>query len=105
MEKGTNKLCIYLYPDHHSKLKSISKRTGQSISSVIRQLIAGAALREMPPADYRAMTTELHAIGVNLNRIAHVANATGRIDRDLFIRTADDIQSQIAAVKLAVLTR
>ena len=59
----------------------------------------------MPPADYLTMAAELHAIGVNLNQIAHVANAAGRIDRDLFIKTADDIQSQIANLKLAVLTR
>ena len=51
------------------------------------------------------MMRELHYIGVNLNQIAHVANATGRIDRDMYIKTADNIQSQVAAIKLAVLKR
>lgn len=105
MEKGVNKLCIYLYQEHHAKLKDLSKRTGQSISSVIRNLITNSVLHEMPSADFHSMTAELHAIGVNLNQIARVANATGNPDAAAYRVDADALAECLHAVRMAVLTR
>jgi len=105
MEKGTNKLCVYLYPDHHAKLKDLSKRTGKSISSVIRSLITDSVLNEMPSADFHAMTAELHAIGVNLNQIARVANVTGNPDAAMYRADAGALAECLHTVRMAVLTR
>jgi len=105
MEKGTNKLCIYLYQDHHAKLKDLSKRTGKSMSSVIRSMITESALHEMPSADFHAMTAELHAIGVNLNQIARVANATGNPEAAMYRADADALAECLHTVRMAILTR
>lgn len=87
------------------KLCTFSEKTGQSKSSLLRLLIDGGVLREMPPMDYHAMTAELHAIGNNMNQIARAANATGNIDRELYTKCVAALEKAVSEIILAVLTR
>ena len=90
-------------PQLRDKLKTLSEKSGLSKSAVIRILIDGAKLREMPPLDYHKMTAELHAIGNNLNQIAHVANATGRIDAVGYMANVSALNAALYQIKTAVM--
>jgi hypothetical protein len=48
------------------------------------------------------MIRELHAIGVNLNQIAAVANATGHIDRSAFQYEANRLRKAILDIQAAM---
>ncbi|MDL2274087.1 MobC family plasmid mobilization relaxosome protein [Oscillospiraceae bacterium OttesenSCG-928-G22] len=85
------------------KLSELKQKTGLTKSKIFRALIDGASLQELPPLDYHQMTRELHAIGNNLNQIARVANASGEIDREQYIKNATDALTLIHDIKRAVL--
>ena len=91
-------------PQLRDKLKTLSEKSGLSKSAVIRILIDGAKLREMPPLDYHKMTGELHAIGNNLNQIARVANATGQIDATGYMANVSALNAALYQIKTAVMT-
>lgn len=53
-----------------------------------------APLLERPTADYIKMSRQIAALGNNLNQLAHIANASGKVsDTDLL--TAKQIMEQI----------
>jgi len=90
-------------PRLRDKLKTLSEKSGLSKSAVIRILIDGARLREMPPLDYHRMTAELHAIGNNLNQIARVANASGLIDAAGYMANVSALNAALYQIKTAVI--
>lgn len=96
---------IYLAPDSLDRLNQLSKKTGQSKSALVRSLLMGATLREMPPADYHRMTIALHAIGNNINQLARAVNAGEQMDKELYIDYAAELNRAIAEIKLAVMNR
>ena len=84
------------------KLTEISRKSGLSKSAVLRGLINGTSIRASPPADYQAMISELRRIGVNLNQIALVANATGDIQREAYTQQACEINRAVLDIRRAV---
>ena len=90
-------------PQLREKLKILSEKSGLSKSAVIRILIDGAKLKEMPPLDYHKMTAELHAIGNNMNQIARVANATGQIDAVGYRANVSALNAALYQIKTAVM--
>ena len=90
-------------PRLRDKLKTLSEKSGLSRSAVIRILIDGAKIREMPPLDYHKMTAELHAIGNNLNQIARVANASGLIDAAGYMANVSALNAALYQIKTAVM--
>ena len=54
---------------------------------VIRKLLVGYEIRPRPNATYIKLIKELSAVGNNLNQIAHLANATGKITEDQWKET------------------
>jgi hypothetical protein len=56
------------------------KKSGLSRESYIRQLFCGLEPTDAPQPDYFDMKRELHAIGTNLNQIAHKAHVLNVID-------------------------
>ena len=58
------------------------KKSGLSREAYLRHLVNGLEPQDAPPLDYYAMMRELHGIGNNLNQIAHVVNATGKVTTD-----------------------
>jgi len=89
-------------PETRERLKTLSIASGFSMSAVVRRLVDGAEIREMPPADYHAMIGELRAIGNNLNQIAYIANATGRVDREAYLQEAARLREGILRIRQAV---
>ncbi len=81
MKQITKRQHLRLDPGTRRRLEMLAEKSGKSMSAVVRLLIEGSAIREMPTADYHAMAAELHAIGNNLNQIARIANITGQIDK------------------------
>ena len=61
----------------YARLTEMARTTGLKIEPMLRQLIMGVQLRPRPPDTYAALLRELHAIGVNINQLAHQANARG----------------------------
>lgn len=84
------------------KLDKLAKASGRSCSAVVRALIEGAVIREMPPLEYHGLISELRRIGGNLNQIAHIANATGHTDAAACLKEAADLRRAVLAIRTAV---
>ena len=46
----------------------------------LRALVSGCTLRERPPDSYKALASQVAAIGNNLNQLTRLANSTGKIE-------------------------
>lgn len=62
--------------------------SGLSVSSFVRQAIAGVQLRPRPPDEYTELLRELSGIGTNINQIAHWANARKSIHEAEIVEAA-----------------
>ena len=93
---------LYVDEESRARLEYLARVSNQSMSAVFRQIIQGAAVKEMPPADYHAMTAQLYKIGGNLNQVAKVANTTGHIDEDAFWHVAAELRAAILNIQQAV---
>lgn len=71
---------VYLTEKEHRKLASLSRLTGYSKSSYMKSLLNGAIPKPLPSGELIDFIYELNKIGVNINQIAKVANATGNIN-------------------------
>jgi hypothetical protein len=107
LNKQNRKIRTHLYVDDETRarLEYLARVSNQSMSAVFRQIIQGAAVKEMPPADYHAMTAELYKIGTNLNQIAKTANTTGNVDKAAYGRVAAGLRSAILRIQQAVDSR
>ena len=74
-------LTLRLDAAQYARLTEMARTTGLKIEPMLRQLIMGVQLRPRPPDTYAALLRELHAIGVNINQLAHQANARGEASR------------------------
>lgn len=94
----------HLYVDNESRarLEYLARVSNQSMSAVFRQIIQGAAVKEMPPADYHAMTAQLYRIGTNLNQLSKVANTTGHIDKAAVDELGAELRTAILNIQKAV---
>ena len=86
-------------------MKALAAASGRSMSAVVRQLIDGAELRQIPPADYLEMTRQLNAIGNNLNQLTRIANASGQPPGNEFDLLAAHLRQSILAIRQAVEAR
>ncbi len=70
-----------LTPEEHANLAERAARTGQNLGDFVRASAfkSRVVVSEAPPALPVEVLAELNRIGVNLNQIARVANATGNI--------------------------
>ena len=71
----------------YAKLREMSETSGLKMEPVIRKLLVGYEIRPRPNATYIKLIKELSAVGNNLNQIAHLANATGKITEDQWKET------------------
>ena len=66
---------VWLDDTEYRHLEEQRAKSGLTASALIRKSILGVQLRPRPPDTYGALLRELNAIGVNINQIAHWANA------------------------------
>ena len=75
----TKKITVRLTEKEYSILREMSATSGLKMEPVIRQMLNGYEIRPRPNATYIKLINELSAVGNNLNQIAHLANATGKV--------------------------
>jgi len=100
MRTRNHKLQIWMSDDELNKLDRDSKTARMTRSAYVRRLIDGYEPKAAPPYDYYQMIRELHAIGNNLNQLAHRAHAVGTIDADAY-----DVLAKQVIVKIDELAR
>lgn len=75
MRTRPHHISVWMNDEEYRHLKQQAAKAGMGTDPFIRNLVAGVQLRPRPPDTYPALLRELRAIGVNLNQIAHWANA------------------------------
>ena len=83
-------------------LQEKAKKCGLSIAKYLRFLIHDCIPKEQPPADYKTLIRELHAIGNSMNQIAARANATGYIASKEYAENAEKLNEAILNIQEAV---
>ena len=85
--RGIKKITVRLTDKEYAKLREMSETSGLKMEPVIRKLLVGYEIRPRPNATYIKLIKELSAVGNNLNQIAHLANATGKITEEQWKET------------------
>lgn len=83
-------------------LQEKAKKCGLSIAKYLRFLIHDCVPKEQPPADYKVLIRELHAIGNSLNQIAARANATGFLHKEAYAENVEKLHAAILGIQEAV---
>ncbi len=94
MKARTYKKLLRLNQDKQERLRYLSKSTGLNQEQVLRKVLMDAPLLERPTADYIKMSRQIAALGNNLNQLAHIANASGKVSNTDLL-TAKQIMEQI----------
>ena len=80
MRNRTNSIIIRLSDEELADLNEKVSRVGGSRERFIRQCISGVAIKERPPVDVPKLIQEVRRVGINLNQILRIANASGLLD-------------------------
>lgn len=80
MRKRNIQIITRLNKEENERFKKRVKKSGLSQEAYIRCLINSLVPTDAPPPDYFTMMRELHAIGNNLNQIAHKAHTLNVLD-------------------------
>ena len=83
-------------------LQAKAKKCGLSVAKYLRFLIHDCVPKEQPPADYKVLIRELHAIGNSLNQIAARANATGFLHKEAYAENVEKLHTAILDIQEAV---
>ncbi len=73
--KRTYELCLRLSKEERERLDSDARRCGLSKTAYLRRLILGTEVKARPSQEIKALRTEIHHIGNNINQIARSVNA------------------------------
>ena len=74
-EKGRHHLHIELTPEQYRHLSDNAKRCGITKRLYIVRLLEGTEVKARPSQEIKALRTEIHHIGNNINQIARSVNA------------------------------
>lgn len=92
------KLTVRLDEKEYSNLKQESQKVNMKMEPYIRKLIMGVEVRPRPPDDFYKLLREINAIGVNINQIAHIANAEKKAPDDRIeyaVALVDEIMEKV----------
>ena len=92
------KLTVRLEEKEYSHLKQESQKVNMKMEPYIRKLIMGAEVRPRPPDDFYKLLREINSIGVNINQIAHIANAEKKAPDDRIeyaVALVDEIMEKV----------
>jgi hypothetical protein len=84
MRKRNIQIITRLNENEYEHFKKCVKRSTLSQEGFMRNLINGLVAPNQLPLDFHKMTSELRAIGNNINQIARKANALNIIDAKRF---------------------
>ncbi len=74
-KRNTHHLHIELTPEQYQLLTGSAKRCGLTKRAFIVRLLEGAEVKARPTQEIKALRTEIHQIGNNINQIARSVNA------------------------------
>ena len=74
-KKNIHHLHIVLTPGQYQLLTSNAKRCGLNRRAYLVRLLEGTEVKERPSQEIKALRTEVHHIGNNINQIARSVNA------------------------------
>lgn len=80
-------------------LHKLAWDTGSSEVEVIRSMLMKYRIPEKPDERFYKCMEDIRKIGVNINQIAHVANATGVIEADAYKAEADKLDQLVLDLK------
>ena len=80
MRSRTNSIIIRLSNEELADLNEKVSRVGGSREHFIRQCLSGAVIKERIPVDVPKLIQEVRRVGINLNQILRIANASGLLD-------------------------
>lgn len=83
----TKKITVRLTDKEYAKLREMSETSGLKWSLSFGSCLSVTRFARAPNATYIKLIKELSAVGNNLNQIAHLANATGKITEDQWKET------------------
>ena len=77
-KKGRHHLHIELTPEQYQLLTTNTKRCGLTRRAFLVRLLEGQEVKERPSQEIKALRTEIHHIGNNINRalVRAIANPT-----------------------------
>ena len=68
-------ICLRLSAEEKERLEHSARTCGRSKTAYLRRLILGKEVKALPSQEIKALRTEGHKIGVNINQIARSVNA------------------------------
>ena len=93
---------LRLTEDEHTHLVRQAKKAGLTRAQFLRSVVMKIELRARPPDTYYQLLKEINAIGVNINQIAHIANAERTISEDkinYLTKRLDEIMDKVCDLK------
>ena len=79
MLKRQKQLTVRFTDEEYAALKGKADIAGMKMEPFVRQLVEGCTIKPRPPDSYVRLSQQVAAIGNNLNQLAHIANATGKV--------------------------
>lgn len=95
MQTRTKQLTVRFTPDEYAALKKKAEEANTKMEPLVRDLIAGCKITVRDESLYRKLSHQLTGIERNINQIAHVANATGRVEADMIL----DVLAQMEEIR------
>ena len=99
MRKRKNRKQFWFNDEEVLMLRKKASLVGMSESSLIRCWVQDIYPKEKPPPQFFDLINELWKIGVNLNQIAHIANATHYIDNNKYDLNTKELKEIIKLIK------
>lgn len=93
MRKRTIEKHFRFNAEENRKLKDLSIKSGLSESSVIRTLLDSVVIKEMPSKEFFDAINQIRKVGININQIAHIANASGKINSENLDKSLKDLNN------------
>ena len=80
--------------EEYAALKGKADIAGMKMEPFVRQLVEGYTIKPRPPDSYVRLSQQVAAVGNNLNQLAHIANATGKVS-DHSLQQAQRLMEEI----------
>lgn len=94
MLKRQKQLTVRFTEEEYAALKGKADIAGLKMEPFVRQLVDGCTIKPRPPDSYIKLSNQVAAIGNNLNQLAHIANATGKVS-DHSLQQAQKLMEEI----------
>ena len=94
MLKRQKQLTVRFTDEEYAALKGKADIAGMKMEPFVRQLVEGYTIKPRPPDSYVKLSQQVAAIGNNLNQLAHIANATGKVS-DHSLQQAQRLMEEI----------